>query len=809
LLLTSLPAVAQAAEDYKGRPLADALRELQAKGLRIVYSSATVTPDLRVLVEPRATKARQQLDELLMPHGLVARNGPGGTIEIVRGRRKADPPVVVFGTIQGHVVDAITGLGLPDALIRLDGSARDTWTDHAGRFLLRRVPLGTARLVASANGYEPAAQTIHVTAGKATVALTLLPASNTHREYISVVRPAPYRSDQGVASEMNLDRSDWIRLHGTLADDPVGALHAFPRVAAVDDFRSEFVVRGSPFRHVDLVVDGVSANGLLHTSYGRGATASLPMLAGHVLENATLRAGAYPRRYGDRLGPQLDLTIREGSRTRFKFRGVAGGTNATIVAEGPLGKSGRGSWLVATRRSYMEWPTERAESGRTLFGFSDGLAKFVYDLHSTQQVTFSLLGGTSNVDGDDNPVPSGLGRGLNRAAVANLSWRSRFGSSLVLRQRVSLLTHQFVNEDVSGRAADRGADEDIAYRADFSRSFGRGVIEGGAQAVRHAIEDRRSGEGHSMAASSWLRSGYAHVSWAVTPALTVSPGVRVTASTFSPRRAVSRWLLGEWMFRHRWSIVGSTGVSEQLADLRQSAGEPRSVVLRPEHANYIDAGIEQRLPNSMRWQATIYNRKQRDILREPDHHPRLVGGALVFPGREPYLNAILGASRGIELTVDRRSTTGLSGWISYSYGKSRDTDTISGRTYWSDLDQRHSLNVFAVYQFSPGASIGATFRTGSSFPIPAYLTAREGGVFVGTARNEVRMPAYARLDLRADRQLTYFGRRLTVFAELLNALNRANVSLAAGTVDPSTGQAIGFTDALFRRRVSAGVMVEF
>jgi hypothetical protein len=44
---------------------------------------------------------------------------------------------------------------------------------------------------------------------------------------------------------------------------------------------------------------------------------------------------------------------------------------------------------------------------------------------------------------------------------------------------------------------------------------------------------------------------------------------------------------------------------------------------------------------------------------------------------------------------------------------------------------------------------------------------------------------------------------------LLNALNRANVSLAAGTIDPSTGQAIGFTDALFRRRVSAGVMVEF
>ena len=105
--------------------------------------------------------------------------------------------------------------------------------------------------------------------------------------------------------------------------------------------------------------------------------------------------------------------------------------------------------------------------------------------------------------------------------------------------------------------------------------------------------------------------------------------------------------------------------------------------------------------------------------------------------------------------------------------------------------------------------ISGTFRAGSNFPIPAYLTARDGGLFAAAGRNHVRLPSYARLDLRADRAFEYFGRRLTLFFELLNALNRANLGLAGGSVNPATGEAIGFTDALYRRRASAGISVDF
>jgi hypothetical protein len=805
--------VAQRAEQHEGRSLIEALRMLQAQGLRIVFSSATVAPDLRVTSEPRATTPRQQLDQLLAPHGLMARDGPGGIIEIVRAdTKRAGSRAAAAGKIEGRVLDAFTAARLGDVVVRLDDETRETRTDAAGRFSLQPVSAGTKMLVASAAGYASGTRAIQVADGATTtITLSLFPSPGTHSEYVSVSRPAPYRKDQGVASEASITGFQLRQQYGILGDDPIRTIHAFPSVMPVDEFRSEFAVRGSAFRHVDFVVDGVSTHWLQHTAHRRGATGSLPMFTANVLEDVTLRAGAYPRRYGERLGAQLEVTTREGSRTHFGLRGAVSGTAATLLGEGPLGRSGRGSWLVTGRQSYLEWPIDREESTRTAFGFSDALAKLVYDVHPDQQVALSFLGGMSNIDyEEENPAPNELGSGSNRAAVVNASWRSTFGSALVLRQRAYIVKRRFINKQMSGRVRDRGTNENVVYRADVTRPFAKGLFDGGVELGRATMHaGPRTANGRSISASRWQRSGYAHLAWAVTPVITLSPGVRITSTTLLPEQALSRWLLGEWIFRNSWSLNVSTGMSQQLPELDQIHGEAGSLNLQGERASYLDVGIEHRLGNAIRWQATVFGRNEGDILREPETLPRRVADVLVFLEHEQYSNALRGTSRGFELLVDRRSPIGLSGWVSYAYGKTRYTDVSRNEMFWGDFDQRHSLNLFATYRFSPKTSVGGTFRTGSNFPIPAYLVARDGGLFAGGPRNQLRLPHYARLDLRADRQVVYLGRQLTLFVELLNALNRANVSLAHGSIDPGTGEATGFTDTLFRRRASAGIVVDF
>ena len=811
-LITSATLVAAQEGPYKGKSLAEALRTLQARGLQIVFTSATVLADMRVEDEPRARTPRQILDDLLAPHGLRARDGPGAIVEVVRADvAKSRSHTAAAGTIEGTVVDTATDVPISNVALSIDGAPGDVRTDAAGRFVMRGVQAGARSLRGTVAGYELAIRTVHVIdAGTTRVKLRLSPAANVHREYVTVTRPAPYRTDPGVASETSVDRTEWNRMYGSLADDPVRVVQAFPRVTPVDDFRSEFAVRGSPFRHIDFVIDGMSTHWLQHTAYNRGATGSVAMLPGLVVEGATLRAGAYPRRNGDRLGPEVDLTIREGSRTDFRLRGAVGGTNATLLGEGPLGSSARGSWLVAFRQSYLEWPTERPESTRTPFGFFDGVAKLVYDVRPSQRVALSVLGGTASIDGDDNVAASELGDGSNRALGVNFAWRSSIGSAGVLTQRVSAVRHHFLNKGHTGRDSDRGANEEVGYRVDLTRPIARGLLEIGARIGRTAIDDLpRFAAADQIAAASWARSGYVHFTWPVAPTFTLSPGMRVTSSTLVPQGAVARWLLGEWAFHRRWAITASAGVSQQLPELRHVLGRTGTPTLGAERARHVDVGIEQQLTSAVRWQATVFGRTERDILREPDIYPRLADGIIVSP--EPqYMNALEGSSYGVELLLDRRTAGGgLDAWAAYAYGKTRDTDTERGQWFWGDFDQRHALTLFGRYALSTHASVGATFRAGTNFPIPGYLAAGPRGLVVGAERNRIRLPAYARLDVRADRAFERFGHRVTLFGEILNLLNRANAGLANGAINTATGEAAGFTDALFRRRVSAGVVVEF
>ncbi len=792
-----------------GQSLADALRSLQAEGLGIVFTSNIVSPDLRVRTEPRAGTPKGRLDELLAPHGLEARAGPGGTIQIVRQEPRVTGPQggqgAVTGAIEGRAVHAWTGEPLSGAVVHVDRRPGGIRTDAAGRFLIEQVESGRRTLRASMAGFTLVTSEARVTAGTTvTVTLRLVPAS-THSEFVNVSGSGSYRQDQGVASETSLDRTRLAALQDGLADDPVRLVTTLPHVTAVDDFRSEFVVRGSPFRQTEIVVDGVATPWLQHAAHGRGATGSVAMLTGQVLEEATLRAGAYPRRYGDRLGPQLELTLREGSRAGFGLRGVVGGTHATVIGEGPIGRAARGSWLVAGRQSYLEWPMERTDSTRALFGFADGVAKVVYDPRPSQQVALTVLGGRSNIDADDNPHAA-IGDGTNRSSLVNVAWRSSVGASRVLHQRAYVVSHLFLNKHATGRD-DRGSAREIAYRADFRDSIAGGLLEAGTQigrvTARQTPRDLAPVEG-----SSWARSAYAHFRWAATPALTLSPGVRTSMSTLSPKPSIARWILSEWTLGRGFTLNAAAGIAHQLPEIRHTLGNAGSSV-GPERAMHLDVAIEQNVASSLGWQATVFTRREADILREPDIHPRLVHGALEAPKVGSHTNALHGRSTGIELVVDRRSDRGFAGWASYAYGRTRHTDVDRHETFWADFDQRHSVKLFGAYRFADRGSVSATYRAGTNFPIPGYLAFGDGGLEVGTRRNQVRLPAYARLDVRADRHFDRFGRRLMLFLEVLNVLNHTNIGLANGTIDGVTGKAIGFTDTLFPRRASAGVLIAF
>ena len=783
-----------------------------------MFSSRVVTPDMRVRAEPRARTPRARLDELLAAHGLVAVDGPGAVIQVVRakpdpvGARRPPRPVRPTGTIDGRVLEMASGAPLDGVLVWLVGARQATRTDTMGRFEVTDVRSGVHTLLVSRPGYVLTTRRLTVTAGE-TVAPTVELARRgvSHRERLTVKPPPTGRVVPG-GREIRLGRRELTERGAVLTHDPLRAVHALPRVAATDDFRTDFSVRGSPYRHLGVVVDGVATPWLRHMARGRGDTDSLGMIGGDLLDTATLETGAYPQRDGDVLGAQVSLAIREGSRDDTLVRGALSGTHAAVIAEGPLGASGRGSWLVSARRSNLDWPRRpRGEHGGTVFGFADGLAKLVYDVGQTHQATITVLGGRSTIEGLDDGLPVEVGDGANRTQVVNLAWRSTLGANTVLSQRAYAVGHRFLNYGPVGPGEDRGAHGQVAYRADLLRTVAGGVFEGGALVERSDTvlsspsADAASSVGHRSAISAWRGSGYAHVTWTGIPRLILAPGMRLTRATGVPQPAVSPWVLAEWSMAPGWTMTAGARVAHQFPWLEL----PVVASPRPERATHLDVGVERRFEGAMRWQATVFWREERDLLLDRGRYPRLVDTVLVdsFDPRGPT-NTLSGSARGVELLVERRAATGLSGWVAYSFGKTRYTDARDGATFWGDFDQRHAVTLSGTYTITDRTSVAADLRGGSNFPLPGYLIARAGHLFVSDRRNETRLPAYVRLDLRVSRTLTLAGRRVSLFAEVLNVLNRTNLGAADGVVRPGTGEAVGYTRALLPRLPSAGLVIE-
>ena len=82
-------------------------------------------------------------------------------------------------------------------------------------------------------------------------------------------------------------------------------------------------------------------------------------------------------------------------------------------------------------------------------------------------------------------------------------------------------------------------------------------------------------------------------------------------------------------------------------------------------------------------------------------------------------------------------------------------------------------------------------------------------MFLASVRNAVRLPLYARLDVRANRTFTFERSRLTLFVEVMNLLGRDNGGQSDGFVVPSTGRAVGYVESLLPRVPSAGLLFEF
>jgi hypothetical protein len=729
------------------------------------------------------------------------------------------------GAVAGRIVDARTGTGIQKVLVLVEDGGPSSQTDATGAFRVAPITPGPHRLYISVVGYIRVRREVQVPAGGVLdLTIPLSEGTGTYTENVTVAADRFRAAEPGVASQQMLGSADIQNLRGVLADDPLRAVQVLPGVAAADDLRSEFSVRGSPFTHLNMTVDGFSTPHLLHTVRAiedQSASGSVAMINSDILEDVTLLNGGYAQRYGDRTGAEVDFRLRQGSRERTQTRVAVSGTSASAVIEGPIGGSKRGSWLVTARQSYLQLLVERLidEGDGFNFGFSDTQGKVVYDFSPSQRAEFTVLAGHSKLEERRDELDSqDLFTGRNATVIGIGTWRLT-RSRGVLTARVLGSFNQFSNDTIDFINLDKGHDKEVASRLDGSVALARHLqADAGVQA--EFVDETRFRQRFSGALGRYrtindlhgraTRSGgYAELRVTAGP-LTFVPGVRADHWTLTDETTASPWLQVEWQLPHSSSIRSGAGVYRQFPEFEQVIGMLGLPDAPAQRADQYDLGFEQRIGASMRWQVTLFDREESGFFRRPGAETRLVNGRVVRGvATAAYENQLDGFARGVEFLLQRRSTRGVSGWLAYSYGRTRRTDGQTHETYWGDLDQRHAVNLYLSFRVSDRTNVSTKIRAGTNVPAPGYYVQQGSDFFVSSTRNTLRLPTYSRVDVRANRTFNWSRKRLTLFAEVINLLNRENVRFNPPSVNTSTGRASNLYESLLPIVPSAGILIEF
>jgi CarboxypepD_reg-like domain len=736
-------------------------------------------------------------------------------------------------TVTGRVVDARSNQPLARVVVQVEHQSVFTETDATGAFTLS-LPPGKHTISASLIGYAIVRHVVDGGVGTTQVlTIELSEGAGSYKEMVTVAGSGGDEADRAPGGSV-LHGRDLQALRGVMLDDPLRAVQALPSATSTDDFYSEFSVRGTSFRHLGLAIDGIPAPYLIHSIHEVTDGGSIAMVNSEALTAASLRPGSYPQRLGRRLGAQVDLTTRDGNRDGFHGRVGLSGTSANAIGDGPFA-NGRGAWVASVRRSYLDFLLDRIDpEGSFGFGFSDALGKVTFDVNPRHQLQMLAVVGRSLFD----EAPEDLGANdeavaKSRAWLTAASWRFTPTARLAIWQRVYVTGMDFRNANKNGVLLDRGEANDLAWRGDVTFSPRDGlIIESGGDMLRSTAGRVRQrtfdGATEPATLSNYSATGRAASAYAQLSArigrLTLTPGGRVDHWQAIDTTSTSPWITGEWAITNATQLRAGAGIYRQFPDLTMLNGLNGNIFLRPERATHVDLGIVQTLHNSVSLHVTGYHRDERDVLRMVGSEPRRLADGTIVLGRgdAPWSNRLTGRAHGVEAVLRRDAPDSVSGWIAYAYSQHRYDDVVTGERFWSDHDQRHSLSAYALYRLSSRSSLGAKFRYGSNYPIRGYvgrqsfspnapaLFGGERPLFFGLTdlRNTLRLPAYARLDVRADRNVSWSARRVTLFVEVANVLNRRNERNVPYSVGRA-GQLNGVTDSLLPIVPSAGFVIEF
>lgn len=307
-------------------------------------------------------------------------------------------------TIKGKVVDSESKFPIPGVNLLIISDTINTYgaaTDFDGNFKITDVPVGRHQVRVTFIGYNTIVNTVVVDAGKETILNVEIEESSAALEEFKVVASdnKEVNNEMAVVSAQQFSVEETNRYAGSRGD-PARMASNFAGVGGSDDSRNDIVVRGNSPLGVIYRVEGITIPNPNHFSISGSSGGPTSILNNKSLANSDFFTGAFPAEYGNSTAGVFDLKLRAGNNEKFEFSGQFGILGAEILAEGPLSKKHKSSFLGVYRYSTLKMFTALGiDIGTSAVPqYQDYAVKFNFPLNNGGNLALWSLGGNSSID---------------------------------------------------------------------------------------------------------------------------------------------------------------------------------------------------------------------------------------------------------------------------------------------------------------------------------------------------------------------------------------------------------------------------
>ncbi len=521
-----------------------------------------------------------------------------------------------------------------------------------------------------------------------------------------------------------------------------------------------------------------------------------------IIENFSIYKGQIPAEYGGRLSSVFNVETRKGHKNKFFTQGGVSLVAANAEIEVPLVKE-KVSLILSARSSYSDWILKRMKdpglrnSKASFYDFAGGLN---FDLGEKNQITTFVYNSNDlfNLNGYTEYTYGNLGASANylhRFSPRLKSSVSAIGSNYIFEtiEKSSLTeaySHSYQLDHYEFRAGLSWlAGEHHAVKAgtDVIRyELNRGIVQPyGIESLKIPVElGKEKGLETSVYLDDNISLGprlnlYAGLRYSMFTELgpktvrnyypgTQNNDINVSSTTdYSKGQKISSYQNPEFRGGLDYKLMENNTVKLSVTQMTQYLFMlSNSISIAPnDQWKLVDSHITP--PTSIQYSAGYYHEiPKRGMSLSSEFYYKQANYVVEYRDGADFLStpyvetSILQGTQkayGAEFMLSK-PTGRLSGWVTYTYSRSFITvngkedwaDINQGKTYPSNYDKPHVLNLVMNYKFNHRFSWSSNFAYTSGRPVtvPKGIYYVEEQPFVDYSdRNQYRIPDYLRLDM--------------------------------------------------------------